>query len=141
METFGGKQINVVAGLIYRDGRLLACQRHESSAFGLKWEFPGGKVEVAETAVDALRRELKEELGIIVRAEKEIFQHVHAYRDGPEVSLRFFQVSAYDGEVKNLVFQRIEWVRLSELLDLDFLAGDRPLIDKLIAEGGAAGEI
>jgi 8-oxo-dGTP diphosphatase len=132
------KHIEVVAGLIYRDGRLLACQRHESAAFPLKWEFPGGKVEVGESDVDALRRELREELGIAVRDTKQIFQHKHVYPDGPEVSLRFFRILSHDGVMRNLVFQRIEWVELVELEQLDFLEGDRPLIRRLVAAGSAA---
>jgi 8-oxo-dGTP diphosphatase len=138
MQTFNRNHIHVVAGLIFRNGCLLVCQRHENSAFPLKWEFPGGKVEAGETDVDALRRELKEELGITVRDEKQIFHHVHAYPGGPEVSLRFFRVSAYDGEVRNLVFQRISWVHIDELSQLDFLAGDRPLIENLITGGGGS---
>jgi len=138
MQPATRKPVNVVAGLIFRNGYLLACQRHQSSAFPLKWEFPGGKVDDGESDVEALRRELKEELGITVRDEKQIFHHLHSYPGGPEVSLRFFRVLAYDGQARNLVFQKISWVSVSELAKLDFLAGDIPLIEKLITDGDAA---
>ena len=59
MVSNSSKQIEVVAGLIFRDGRVLACQRREDAAFPLKWEFPGGKIESGENAAEALRRELK----------------------------------------------------------------------------------
>ena len=136
MDSAPRKQINVVAGLIFRDGRLLACQRHEKSAFPLKWEFPGGKVESGETDADALRRELKEELGISVSAMTFFHEHEHAYPDGPDVLLRFFKIMTFDREVTNLVFQRIEWLDLSELTDRDFLEGDISLI-KILAQSDA----
>ena len=135
MESAPRRRINVVAGLIFRDGRLLACQRHEKSAFPLKWEFPGGKVEGGESDADALRRELKEELGISVGAMTFFHEHEHAYPDGPDVSLRFFKILSFDQEVTNLVFQRIEWLDLSELPSRDFLAGDVPLI-QILAQSG-----
>ena len=135
MDSAPRKRINVVAGLIFRDGRLLACQRHEKSAFPLKWEFPGGKVESGETDAGALRRELKEELGISVSAMTFFHEHEHAYPDGPDVSLRFFKIVAFDREVINRVFQRIEWLDLSELAGRDFLEGDIPLI-KILAGSG-----
>jgi len=128
METNARKPISVVAGLIFKDDRLLVCQRHEKSAFALKWECPGGKVESGESDGAALRRELAEELAIAVQGEREIFHDRHGYPDGPEVSLHFFKILAYDGEAKNLVFQRIEWVKLAQLEGFDFLEGDRRLI-------------
>ena len=136
--VFTSRHIDVVAGLIFRDGRLLACQRHEGGAFPLKWEFPGGKVELGESDVEALRRELREELGIAVLEAKQIFHYEHVYPDGPEVSLRFFQIVSYEGVMQNLVFQSIAWVDLIELEQLDFLEGDRPLIRRLVADGAAA---
>jgi 8-oxo-dGTP diphosphatase len=138
METNARKAINVVAGLVFKADRLLVCQRHENSAFALKWEFPGGKVESGESDAAALRRELAEELGIVVQGMRPIFQDQHGYPDGPEVSLHFFKILAYDGEPKNLVFQRIEWVELSQLEGFDFLEGDRRLISKLTSIDGAA---
>lgn len=138
MDAAARKRVNVVAGLIFRGGRVLGCQRHEKSAFPLKWEFPGGKVETGESDTDALRRELKEELGIAVNQMTFYYQHEHVYPDGPEVSLRFFRVLSFDDEVRNLVFQTIEWLELSELAAHDFLAGDIPLINKLVESGDVA---
>ena len=54
----------VVAGVLQQDGKLLIGQRMAKDRHGLKWEFPGGKVEIGETPKQALRRELQEELGI-----------------------------------------------------------------------------
>ncbi len=135
METSSLKRIDVVAGLICRDGRLLACQRHENSAFPLKWEFPGGKLENAESHSEALRRELKEELGIDAREFRQVFQNEHVYADGFKVCLRFFKVLRYEGQITNFVFQQIRWVQPSEVAGMDFLDGDRPLIAKLIESG------
>ena len=138
MDNAPRKGINVVAGLIFRGGSVLACQRHEKSAFPLKWEFPGGKVESDESDTEALCRELKEELGIAVDQMTLYYQHEHAYPGGPDVSLRFFKILSFDHQVRNLVFQRIEWLELSELARRDFLDGDLPLIKKLIETGDAA---
>jgi 8-oxo-dGTP diphosphatase len=136
METSSLKRIDVVAGLICRDGRLLACQRHENGAFPLKWEFPGGKLENAESHSEALRRELKEELGIDAREFNQVYQSEHVYGDGLWVRLRFFKVPKYEGQITNFVFQQIRWVQPSDLAGLDFLDGDGPLVAKLIESGG-----
>jgi mutator protein MutT len=130
------KRIDVVAALICRDGRLLTCQRHETAAFPFKWEFPGGKLENAESHTEALRRELKEELGIEVREVSQVYQSEHIYPEGLRVCLRFFKVPKYEGEIVNFVFHQIRWVQPSELAGMDFLDGDRPLVAKLIESGG-----
>src|SRR5215203_7453235 len=128
MEQSVRKQIEVVAGLIFDRQKLLLCQRHHAGAFPLKWEFPGGKIEAGESHVSALTRELKEELGIDARETQLLHRHIHAYSNGPNVSLSFFHVIDYQGEIKNLVFEQITWCELVRLSEFDFLDGDLPLV-------------
>jgi len=123
--------IQVVAALLYRENRLLVCQRKENGSFPLKWEFPGGKVERGEGNLAALCRELREELGIEVQSATEIFRHKHLYPDRTEVDLTFFRVDDYREPVANRVFQQILWIEVHRLKELDFLEGDLPLIEKL----------
>ena len=132
------KRIEVVAGLIFHGNKILVCQRHKNGPFPLKWEFPGGKIKGGESAGDALGRELREELGIVLREARPVFHTEHAYPGGPAVSLNFYLVVAHEGVVENLVFQRIDWVELGKLDQLDFLDGDRPLLARLVAGGTAA---
>jgi 8-oxo-dGTP diphosphatase len=138
MKTARDRTIQVVAGLLYRNGRLLVCQRRANGAFPLQWEFPGGKVESGESDRDALDRELREELAIQVRGAALIYQNDHCYAGGPMVSLHFHHIYDFDGEAKNLIFEQISWVQLPDLSRLDFLEGDRPIIEKLLVDGEAA---
>jgi 8-oxo-dGTP diphosphatase len=128
----GTVTMQVAVALICRQDRLLVCQRRDSGAFPLKWEFPGGKVETGEGYSSALRRELKEELGIEVQSATEVYRHSHLYPDGTEVELVFFRVDDYRGRVENHVFRRILWVEISGLQELDFLEGDLPIIEKIM---------
>lgn len=124
--------ISVIAGLIFRNQRVLICQRRHDAAFALKWEFPGGKIEDRESEADALRRELKEELAIDVR-ESDLFSgYAYSYEDGPTVFLRFHWVKSFQGEPQNLVFEQISWVTPGDLVNLDFIEGDRRLIMQII---------
>jgi 8-oxo-dGTP diphosphatase len=125
--------IDVVAGLLFKEGRVLACQRRADGPFALKWEFPGGKIEPGEGAATALVRELREELGINSQEVNEVFAHTHSYPGSVTVKLRFFEVPRYCGEVINRVFNRICWVAPAELSKLDFLDGDRPIIEWLMS--------
>ena len=131
------KRIEVVAGLILRDGRLLICQRRKDEPFALQWEFPGGKVEKGESYLDALRRELKEELDIEVGDAKEIFRNRHVYPGFACVDLRFFSVKEYRGAFRTEAFQKVAWVETSKLDRIHFLEGDLPLIGKIAASNGA----
>lgn len=131
-----GRHLSVVAGLLMREGRLLICQRRRGAAFPLKWEFPGGKVEEGESDLEALRRELREELSVEARQADFFCQYDYSYPNGPEVSLRFYQVREFDGEPENLIFQRIAWTNVGELEGFDFLEGDRPIIARLMAYYG-----
>jgi len=129
------KHIEVVAGLLFHSSRILACQRRADGPFPLKWEFPGGKIEPGEVPARALVRELREELGIEARAVEEVFTHTHAYA-GVTVHLRFFDVGRYTGEIVNRVFEEICWVSAGKLAAMDFLDGDRPVVNWLISGNG-----
>jgi 8-oxo-dGTP diphosphatase len=130
------KSVDVVVGLIVQEELLLVCQRKKNAAFPLKWEFPGGKVEKEETGEDALRRELKEELGIEADKLSEIFRHRHKYSDKFAVNLRFYRVHSFSGVLTNFVFQRLAWVGVDELSGMDFLEGDLPLVNLLSSSQG-----
>jgi 8-oxo-dGTP diphosphatase len=122
----------VVAAIIVRDGRVLACQRRRDGKFALKWEFPGGKVQAGESPEAALERELHEELNIRALIGAEIFRVRHRYAEmEEEVELIFFSAQIESEKLQNRVFEKIEWAEPAKLLELDFLEADRELVDKL----------
>ena len=123
----------VVAALILKDDKILACQRTRHQVMPLKWEFPGGKIEEGEQPRDALRRELEEELGIEAEIGNEVSRIVHHYPGGGSVELRFFEVHRYQGEIENRIFREVRWVERSELTMLDFLEADLTLVRDLAA--------
>ena len=124
----------VVAALICRDGKVLVCQRRRNDTFSLQWEFPGGKVELGESPIDALERELREELGVAATIGNEVYRTRHHYGEIPtELSLIFYLASVEDHSLlENLAFERFEWADPSELLRYKFLAADTELIALLI---------
>ena len=97
----------------------------------LKWEFPGGKIEVGETAEQALCRELNEELGISAVIGPRIAQLRHRYRNGGMIDLQFFTVREFAGEINNRIFNDMRWTTLEQLPSFDFLAADVNLIRDL----------
>jgi mutator protein MutT len=120
----------VVAAVIERDGLVLIAQRRNEGPHALKWEFPGGKVEPGESPPAALLRELEEELAIRARIDQEIMRYEYQYAGRPPILLIFYRVTAFDGEVQNLNFERIEWAPPRRLNDYDFLEGDAAFILK-----------
>ena len=127
------KPILVVAGIIQKNERLLICQRHRSDAYGMQWEFPGGKAEDGEALPVVLRRELAEELGIQVDVGEEVHRLRHVYPDR-YVEVVFFTVADFRGEVCNNVFESVEWAPRAALPEFNFLEADRELV-KRIAKG------
>jgi 8-oxo-dGTP diphosphatase len=123
----------VVAALIWKDDKILICQRTRHQVMPLKWEFPGGKIEDGEQPRDALRRELDEELGIAAVVGNEVERVRHEYPNGSAVELRFFDVRAYSGTLENRIFRQIVWANPAELPSYDFLDADRDLVTKLAA--------
>ena len=134
--SFDMKQ--VVAALIWKDGKILICQRTRHQVMPLKWEFPGGKIEEGEQTRDALRRELDEELGINAVIGHEVARIRHQYPNHTSVELRFYAVHEYSGEVENRIFREIRWAEPRELPTFDFLEADLTLV-KDLAAGKLAG--
>ena len=124
----------VVAAVIFKDGKVLVCQRTRHQTMPLKWEFPGGKIEEGEQPRDALHRELDEELGIDAKIGQEVSRLRHEYPGGGAVELRFFVVREYHGTIENKIFRDVQWSLRSELSRYDFLEADLPLV-RDITEG------
>ena len=124
------KPILVVAGIIRKGDRILICQRQRSDAYGLQWEFPGGKVRNGEDLPAAVRRELEEELAIQAEVGGEVFRLRHRYPDR-YVEVIFFAITNYHGEVRNQVFEALEWALRAKLPEYNFLEADRELVDRL----------
>jgi 8-oxo-dGTP diphosphatase len=124
--------LTVVAALIEANGKLLVCQRRRGGTFALLWEFPGGKKKAGETLEQALARELHEELGVTAQIGREVYRTRHQYAEMSDaIELIFFVVQANPAEMRNRVFENIEWRAPESLAELNFLPADRELIEKL----------
>ena len=124
-------RINVVAGIIINQNKILIGKRKDKDIGGGKWEFPGGKIEVGETNSEALERELYEELGISVKIGKELMNYEHMFKT-TIYNISFIEIIDYDGEIRNNAHSEIKWVKFSNLPEYDFISGDDRFIQSLI---------
>ena len=116
--------LQVVAGIIEREGRILICRRKPSQSHPLKWEFPGGKVEHDEGLPEALARELEEELGLRHVTSQEIARYEYTYPGKFPIRLIFMRVTGYQNEPRNRIFEEMRWETRASLATFDFVEGD-----------------
>jgi 8-oxo-dGTP diphosphatase len=118
--------VAVVAAVIEQDEAFLLTLRQAGTHLADHWEFPGGKVHDGESHADALRREIVEELDIVVHVGDLVHTVTHAY---PEKTVElFFYRCRSDGEPKPMMGQGMRWVPRTELSTLPFPEADRALI-------------
>ena len=129
------RAVAVVAGVVTHAGKILIGQRKRNDWHGLKWEFPGGKIEVGEEPAMALARELKEELGIDASIGELMQRYQFSYNERPPIELMFFEVTQFTGVPVNYEFEQIVWAEAAMLPSYDFLEGDREFIEFLAARG------
>ena len=123
------EEVGVVAAVIEQNESFLVTRRQAGVHLAGLWEFPGGKIDSAETHADALRREMREELDTDVDVHELLFRTSHAY---PEriVTLYFYRCRL-KGEPRPMLGQEMQWVRRGDLQTLGFPPADEELIRRL----------
>jgi len=125
------KPIEVAAGLVFRDGKLLITKRPEGGHLAGLWEFPGGKREANETIERCLHRELKEELGIEVALGQALESVTHKY-SVMTVQITFFLARLAKGEPMAIECADLEWVTRENLARFQFPPAYQRLISRLV---------
>ena len=124
------KSTNVVAAIIKQDNQYLIVQRNRNKHLGLKWEFPGGKVHVNETFSEALSREIKEELNIIIRMHEKIAEE--KYKDDKiNIILHYYLCTYESGTMKLNEHEDFTWVEKKDFNKYDFAEGDGNILSLL----------
>lgn len=130
------KRIEVVAGIVFFENEILCVQRGENkcSYISKKFEFPGGKVEIGESRIAALKRELLEELKITPSIDDFFLTVVHDYPDF-ELTMHSFLCKANSKQLTLTEHISAEWLKKEELMKLDWAAADIPIVKKLMTNG------
>jgi 8-oxo-dGTP diphosphatase len=108
----------------------MICQRPAHKARGLLWEFVGGKVESGETKEQALIRECKEELNVLISVGDVFMDVVHEYSD-LTVHLTLFNATIAKGEPQKLEHNDIRWITPIEIQNYDFCPADKEILVKI----------
>jgi len=122
------KTIDVTCAIVVdRNHLILVTQRSQTMSLPLKWEFPGGKIELNETAEDCLIREIKEELDIEIEILKRLDSNKHAY---PNIMINLipFTCRQAGGIITLKEHANYKWLNPNELLDLDWADADIPIM-------------
>jgi 8-oxo-dGTP diphosphatase len=124
-------RLRVVAAVVRRGDAILITRRPDRPGRPGQWEFPGGKVEPGESDADALRRELREELGCEVAVGPLLLRHVHRYPE-LEVELAFHSCALPPApELRCIGVAEIAWAQVGTLSSYDFLEGDRAVLAEI----------
>ncbi|MBQ7307534.1 MAG: (deoxy)nucleoside triphosphate pyrophosphohydrolase [Clostridia bacterium] len=129
------KSIKVVAAIIY-DGEKYLCTERDIGKFAYssyKWEFPGGKIEMGESNENALKREIKEELGIDITIENYFCGINYVYPDF-ELTMYVYECKPLSLDVQLNVHKSFKWLSLNELNTVDWASADKLVVNKLITE-------
>ena len=127
------KNIEVVAAIILFNNKILCVQRNKNKYdyISYKFEFPGGKVEIGETNVEALRREIKEELEMDIIIQKHFLTVDHEYPDF-KLTMHSFICSCANRDLTLTEHIDFKWLNKDQMKSLDWAAADIPIVDKLI---------
>ena len=123
----------VVAALIWRGEKFMICQRPAHKARGLLWEFVGGKVEAGETPQEALIRECREEIDVLLSVGDVFMDVTHEYPD-LTVHLTLFHATVAEGEPQMLEHNDIQWITPKEIPNYDFCPADVEILDRIMQE-------
>ena len=120
MQTF-----KVVAAVIFQNEKVLSVQRaeHEKKFISLKWEFPGGKVEVGESREKALVREIREELSVDMEGSEFLMTVEHTYPDF-HLTMHVYKGVVTNGEITLNEHIALKWLSVNELDQLDWAEAD-----------------
>ena len=132
MENFDMKKIPVVAAMIQKDKKILIAKRIKPP---VGWEFPGGKIEDGESKVDALIREIQEELAIRIQVGKHIGQSEVLTND-KKIIMDLFACIVLDGVPQNKEHEMLKWIDPSRLRLWDWAPADIPLLSQVEAYFG-----
>ncbi len=125
-------RLHIAVGIIRNsDNEYLVSRRPEHGLHAGKWEFPGGKVEQGESVLQALHRELQEELDIAVSDASPLLKLDYDYPQR-RVCLDVWAVECFVGQVRSNEGQRLRWVRLDELAELDLLEANHSIVKTLL---------
>lgn len=123
--------MHVAVGVVIdQNKKLLIAERPLNKSKAGFWEFPGGKVEQGETVLDALKRELQEEIGICIASAIPLIK-VHYHNSDVEVLLDTWIVTSYSGQPSGVEGQVIKWVDIAELDHFTFPEGNKKIIEML----------
>ena len=130
--------VEVAVGILVQpDGSFLLTSRPPGKVYEGYWEFPGGKLEAGESVLDALCRELHEELGIVVTSaapwQEEVVDYPHAL-----VRLNFYKVTAWHGTLQMREGQSCSWQQLPVQVG-PVLPGTVPVLQMFARERGFGG--
>ena len=123
--------VEVVAALVWDNGKFMICQRPAHKARPLLWEFVGGKVEPGETKEQALIRECQEELAITLNVGDVFMDVVHEYPD-INIHLTLFNATIADGVPQLIEHNDIKWILPAEIPNYDFCPADEEILDVII---------
>jgi 8-oxo-dGTP diphosphatase len=128
--------IEVVAAVIFREGKVLCVQRPQNSKeyISSKWEFPGGKVEQGEDRIQALKREIHEELQLEIQNIGFLTTVNHIYPDFHLV-MHAYKCEISSGGPVLTEHVDLKWLRVEELDQLDWAAADISIVKFLQARG------
>ncbi|RLJ78317.1 8-oxo-dGTP diphosphatase [Salisediminibacterium halotolerans] len=122
--------MNVVGAVIVEEDQILCAQRGNTKSLPYKWEFPGGKIEKDETPVDALIREIQEEMLCHIKVHEHIADATYEY-DFAIVHLTTYACSIKEGFPQSTEHTQLVWRSIDQLDELDWAAADLPTIDAL----------
>lgn len=122
--------IHVMAGIIFRQGKILIAQRKKDKERALLWELPGGKAIRNEPFEDCLKRELSEEFGVNVSIGEQFMSNHHIYPD-MELTLHAYFVTITSGEPQLYVHRNIEWINVEDYTKYKIAEADLPIMKEL----------
>ncbi|TQQ85343.1 (deoxy)nucleoside triphosphate pyrophosphohydrolase [Peptacetobacter hominis] len=123
------KNIEVVAAIIINNKKILSTQRGYGSLKG-GWEFPGGKIEKNETHIQALKREIKEELNACIEVDNFLITINHSYPD-MNITMHCYICHLVDSNIELLEHSDFRWLSKSDLDDVNWLPADIDAVEKL----------